>query len=68
MPPLCTYALPHALQYATFGLGDSSYPKFNFAAKRLYRLVGSGAKPTKLLYYISKIAYYLVKYVVRLAG
>ena len=26
-----------ALRHACFGLGDSSYPKFNFAAKRLHR-------------------------------
>ncbi|KAI9467547.1 NAPDH-dependent diflavin reductase [Coemansia sp. RSA 989] len=27
----------HSLQFAVFGLGDSSYAKFNFAAKRLFR-------------------------------
>ena len=26
-----------AMRHACFGLGDSSYPKFNFAAKRLHR-------------------------------
>ena len=26
-----------AMQHACFGLGDSSYPKFNYAAKRLHR-------------------------------
>lgn len=26
-----------AVQHACFGLGDSSYPKFNYAAKRLHR-------------------------------
>ncbi|KAL1530658.1 hypothetical protein AB1Y20_001558 [Prymnesium parvum] len=33
--------LPHgslaSLRHASFGLGDSSYPKFNYAAKRLHR-------------------------------
>ncbi len=27
----------HGVRHACFGLGDSSYPKFNFAAKRLHR-------------------------------
>lgn len=35
-----------AMSYATFGLGDSSYPKFNYAAKRLHRrLAMLGATP-----------------------
>ena len=29
-----------SLKHATFGLGDSSYPKYNFAAKRLHRRLG----------------------------
>ena len=35
-----------SLRYATFGLGDSGYPKFNYAAKRLHRrLAQLGATP-----------------------
>ncbi|XP_074026251.1 NADPH-dependent diflavin oxidoreductase 1-like isoform X1 [Leptinotarsa decemlineata] len=34
------------VKFAVFGLGDSSYAKFNFVAKRLYkRLLQLGAKP-----------------------
>lgn len=34
------------LHFAVLGLGDSSYPKFNYAAKRLYkRLIQLSAKP-----------------------
>eukprot|EP01103_Thecamoeba_quadrilineata_P009717 TRINITY_DN1955_c0_g1_i3.p1 TRINITY_DN1955_c0_g1~~TRINITY_DN1955_c0_g1_i3.p1 ORF type:complete len:618 (-),score=136.84 TRINITY_DN1955_c0_g1_i3:70-1716(-) len=34
------------LGFGVFGLGDSSYPKYNFVAKRLFRrLEGLGAKP-----------------------
>ena len=34
------------LKFATFGLGDSSYPKFNYAAKRFHkRLAQLGAQP-----------------------
>eukprot|EP01138_Halocafeteria_seosinensis_P003560 gb/GECG01003639.1/.p1 GENE.gb/GECG01003639.1/~~gb/GECG01003639.1/.p1 ORF type:complete len:290 (+),score=36.40 gb/GECG01003639.1/:1-870(+) len=43
-------SLPHDvlenLQFAVFGLGDSSYPKFNAIARRMYtRLQQLGAKP-----------------------
>ncbi|KAF2232648.1 NADPH dependent diflavin oxidoreductase-like protein 1 [Viridothelium virens] len=35
-----------ALRFASFGLGDSSYPKFNFAHRKLYnRLAQLGAQP-----------------------
>ncbi|ODQ54393.1 NADPH-dependent FMN and FAD containing oxidoreductase-like protein [Saitoella complicata NRRL Y-17804] len=34
------------LSFALFGLGDSSYPKYNFTAKKLYRrLIQLGARP-----------------------
>ena len=34
------------MKHATFGLGDSSYPKFNYAAKRLHRrLAQLGSTP-----------------------
>lgn len=34
------------MNFAVFGLGDSSYQKFNFAGKKLYRrLIQLGAKP-----------------------
>lgn len=34
------------VQFAVFGLGDSSYPQFNFAGKKLYRrLIQLGANP-----------------------
>ncbi|KAJ2889838.1 NAPDH-dependent diflavin reductase, partial [Coemansia aciculifera] len=43
-------SLPHdalsSMQFAVFGLGDSSYQKFNFPAKRLFRrLQQLGARP-----------------------
>ncbi|GAA55585.1 NADPH-dependent diflavin oxidoreductase 1, partial [Clonorchis sinensis] len=39
-------ALPTNLRFAVLGLGDSSYPKFNIVAKKLYRrLVQLGATP-----------------------
>ncbi|TGZ73021.1 hypothetical protein CRM22_001748 [Opisthorchis felineus] len=39
-------ALPTNLRFAVLGLGDSSYPKFNIVAKKLYRrLVQLGAAP-----------------------
>lgn len=34
------------LRFASFGLGDTSYPKFNWAHRKLYnRLVQLGAQP-----------------------
>lgn len=37
------------MEFAVFGLGDSSYPKFNYAAKKLYkRLLSLGATPLPL--------------------
>ncbi|BFZ59483.1 NAPDH-dependent diflavin reductase [Saitoella coloradoensis] len=42
LPPML---LDH-LSFALFGLGDSSYPKYNFTAKKLYRrLIQLGARP-----------------------
>ena len=35
---LASSSLGH-LDFAVFGLGDSSYPKFNYAAKKLYRRI-----------------------------
>lgn len=36
----------HQLHFASFGLGDTSYPKFNWAHRKLYnRLVQLGAQP-----------------------
>ncbi|KAF2277740.1 NADPH dependent diflavin oxidoreductase-like protein 1 [Westerdykella ornata] len=36
----------HQVHFASFGLGDSSYPKFNWAHRKLYnRLVQLGAQP-----------------------
>ncbi|KAF1961589.1 sulfite reductase flavo protein alpha-component [Byssothecium circinans] len=44
-----TKLIPGCLQqvkFASFGLGDTSYPKFNWAHRKLYnRLVGLGAHP-----------------------
>ena len=44
--------LPESVRHAVFGLGDSSYPKFNLAAKRLNRRIeqlGSKALLPKLI-------------------
>ncbi|KAH8849544.1 NADPH-dependent diflavin oxidoreductase 1 [Schistosoma japonicum] len=39
-------SLPADLRFAVLGLGDSSYPMFNFVAKKLYRrLIQLGATP-----------------------
>lgn len=36
----------HSVRFASFGLGDTSYPKFNWAHRKLYnRLVQLGAQP-----------------------
>ncbi|OAF99465.1 riboflavin synthase domain-like protein [Paraphaeosphaeria sporulosa] len=36
----------HQLRFASFGLGDTSYPKFNWAHRKLYnRLIQLGAQP-----------------------
>ncbi|CAH8463232.1 unnamed protein product [Heterobilharzia americana] len=46
-------SLPSNLRFAVLGLGDSSYPMFNFVAKKLYRrLVQLGA--TALCFQIRK--------------
>lgn len=42
LPPGCL----HAVRFTSFGLGDSSYPKFNWAHRKLYnRLTQLGAEP-----------------------
>ncbi|KAF2204266.1 sulfite reductase flavo protein alpha-component [Delitschia confertaspora ATCC 74209] len=36
----------HSVRFASFGLGDTSYPKFNWAHRKLYnRLIQLGAQP-----------------------
>lgn len=46
--PFYSLCSPHntGIHFAVLGLGDSSYPKFNFVGKRLYqRLIDLGATP-----------------------
>lgn len=39
-------SLPKSLKFVVLGLGDSSYPSYNFTAKKLYRrLIDLGASP-----------------------
>ncbi|CAH8441737.1 unnamed protein product [Dicrocoelium dendriticum] len=44
------HALSSNVRFAVLGLGDSSYPKFNIVAKKLYRrLVQLGASPLHIV-------------------